>query len=385
MGDLTFGQRITLPGDPTSAMHAATKQYVDGAVSATPGAFPAGTITPFAGSTAPSGWLLCYGQAVSRTTYAALYSAIGVAYGSGDGSTTFNLPDLRGRVPAGVDNMGGSDAARLDWANTLGTNGGAQTHTLQTSEMPAHDHPASLGGSAGGDGSGLAWASTSTTNAIAIQNTGGGGAHNNMQPTILLNYVICTGMYASDRNLFGTAGPEGVAADVGTVYRQTAANSSHGNLNGLLWNKVGTGTAEGTDWLVDYEGRWVSYTPSTSNVTLGSGGTITGKFTRSGKQATVRVRLVLGTSGSFSGTIGLGLPAPGASLADSAYVGHVLMRDSGVSANWGIATVGNNATDFGIVYAGTGSAIADVVANGAKPFTWGNADNLHAQLTYELA
>lgn len=172
-------------GAPSASSDAATKGYVDDRM-------PCGSVTAFAGSSAPSGWLLCYGQAVSRTTYAALYSAIGVAYGSGDGSTTFNLPDLRGRVPAGVDNMGGSDAARLDWANTLGTAGGAQTHTLQTSEIPAHDHPASLGGSAGGDGSGLAWASTSTTNSIAIQNTGGGGAHNNMQPTILLNWIIRT-------------------------------------------------------------------------------------------------------------------------------------------------------------------------------------------------
>ena len=74
---------------------------------------PAGCVMPYAGATAPDGWLLCHGQAVSRTTYADLFGAIGTAYGPGDGSTTFNLPDLRGRVAAGRDDMGGTDAGRL--------------------------------------------------------------------------------------------------------------------------------------------------------------------------------------------------------------------------------------------------------------------------------
>ncbi len=74
---------------------------------------PAGTVTPFAGATAPTDWLFCYGQAVSRSTYAALFTAIGVTHGAGDGSTTFTLPDMRGRVPGGKDDMGGSAASRL--------------------------------------------------------------------------------------------------------------------------------------------------------------------------------------------------------------------------------------------------------------------------------
>lgn len=108
------------------------------------GGIPAGAYIPFGGSTAPAGWLLCYGQAVSRTTYAALFAAIGTAHGTGDGSTTFNVPDLRGRVPAGKDNMGGSAASRLTTAGsgvdgaTLGAVGGAETHTLTTAQMPAH-------------------------------------------------------------------------------------------------------------------------------------------------------------------------------------------------------------------------------------------------------
>lgn len=79
-----------------------------------------GIIFDYAGATAPNGFLLCYGQAVSRTTYAALFAVIGVAFGAGDGSTTFNVPDLRGYVAAGVGNMGGTASGRLS-LNTTGT------------------------------------------------------------------------------------------------------------------------------------------------------------------------------------------------------------------------------------------------------------------------
>jgi microcystin-dependent protein len=203
-----------------------------GAVSA-----PAGAIEAYAGSTAPTGWLLSYGQAVSRTTYADLFAVISTTYGSGDGSTTFNLPDMRGRAVAGVDNMGGTDAGRLSISNTLGTTTGAETHTLSSAEMPshthtqdshnhtqnshnhtqdAHTHAQVLNGAPTGaslDGAKFAYgtiadlgtrnvtiSSTTATNQAATainqattatnQNTGGGGAHNNMQPTIVLNYII---------------------------------------------------------------------------------------------------------------------------------------------------------------------------------------------------
>ena len=122
---------------------------------------PAGCIMPYAGATAPDGWLLCHGQAVSRTTYADLFAAIGTAYGPGDGSTTFNVPDLRGRVAAGRDDMGGTDAGRLAGGvanrTTLGGAGGAATHTLGTrarcrrtamaSNDPSHSHQFLHGGS----------------------------------------------------------------------------------------------------------------------------------------------------------------------------------------------------------------------------------------------
>lgn len=88
---------------------------------------------------------MCYGQAISRTDYPNLFAAIGTTYGAGDGSTTFNLPDLRGRVAAGRDDMGGTAAGRLTSASTfvgttLGATGGTETHTLTTAQMPAHTH-----------------------------------------------------------------------------------------------------------------------------------------------------------------------------------------------------------------------------------------------------
>lgn len=160
------------------------------------GLAPTGVVLPFAGATAPTDWLLCYGQAVSRTTYSALFAAIGTAYGAGDGSTTFNVPDLRGRVPGGKDNMGGSAASRLTTAGsgvdgaTLGAAGGAESHTLTAAQIPAHTHPLTNAAGAGGNyalgGSGYGYPTASNTSS----NTGGGGAHPNAQPTLVLSYII---------------------------------------------------------------------------------------------------------------------------------------------------------------------------------------------------
>lgn len=160
-----------------------------------------GTVKDFAGATAPLGYLFCYGQAISRTTYSALFTAIGTLYGVGDGSTTFNLPDARGRVIAGKDDMGGSSANRLTNqsgglnGDTLGATGGTETHTLVEAEIPVLQHK--IGGTAGrrayspdfnngtAAGSGSAVWGSST-----IDNHGGGGAHNNVQPTLVFNKII---------------------------------------------------------------------------------------------------------------------------------------------------------------------------------------------------
>src|SRR6185503_20590605 len=94
---------------------------------------------------APSGWLNCDGSAVSRTTYANLFAAIGTTFGAGDGSTTFNVPDLRGRVIAAVDggaNRLGSNPSTggCSGSATLGTAAGEQAHTQIANEVPVHTH-----------------------------------------------------------------------------------------------------------------------------------------------------------------------------------------------------------------------------------------------------
>lgn len=164
---------------------------------------PSAAVMPYAGSSAPTGWLLCDGSAQSRTTYAALFAVVGTTYGSGDGSTTFNLPDLRGRVVAGVDNMGGTAANRLTsggsgiTGTTLGAAGGSETFTVTTSQMPSHSHnltPAKM------QSSGSFWTTTNANSGIkpvddqtlTSTNTGGGGASNVTQPTMVLNYIIKT-------------------------------------------------------------------------------------------------------------------------------------------------------------------------------------------------
>lgn len=156
------------------------------------GAIPSGAIFDYAGSSAPSGYLLCFGQDVDRTTYADLFAAIGTVYGSGDGSTTFGLPDLRGRAVAGKDDMGGTSANRLTSAlngDTLGASGGSETHTLSVGEMPAHTHSFNTGTGSPGATGGVTGVGSNVAN---TGSTGGGGAHNNTQPTFILNKIIKT-------------------------------------------------------------------------------------------------------------------------------------------------------------------------------------------------
>lgn len=147
---------------------------------------PAGTILAWGAETAPGGWLLCDGAAVSRSDFASLFAAIGTTYGAGDGYTTFNVPDLRGRVPVGL-----SADAEFD---TLGKAGGAKTHTLTIAEMPSHTHPQYVSANAGG--SAVRNDYDSDTNGgvypqgISTGATGGGGAHNNLQPYRVVTFII---------------------------------------------------------------------------------------------------------------------------------------------------------------------------------------------------
>jgi len=200
---------------------------------------PVGLVLPYTGAASPSGWLLCYGQEVSRTTYGALYAVTGTQFGSGDGINTFNLPDLRGRTIAGLDNMGGVAASRITnaisgiTATTLGAAGGDQrvhqhthvqdahghgvsdpTHAHSVYD-PTHTHAITTKAGAGGFGNEFpAQALYGSTSAVSTQNayssvsiygagTGvsvnsgtavnqnfGSGSAQNMPPTIVLSYII---------------------------------------------------------------------------------------------------------------------------------------------------------------------------------------------------
>jgi microcystin-dependent protein len=158
---------------------------------------PIGSILDFAGTSAPTGWLLCYGQtldASANTQYQDLFDVIGNTFG-GTNNTDFVVPDLRGRVVAGQDDMGGSSANRLTGASggvngdTFGAAGGAETHTLITAEIPAHTHPLDLGPPTE-TGGGTVANSFASPSGGTTGSTGGGGAHNNVQPTLILNKII---------------------------------------------------------------------------------------------------------------------------------------------------------------------------------------------------
>lgn len=183
-----------------------------------PYSIPIGGVLPYTGTSAPnSSFVLPYGQAISRTTYASYFSLVSTTFGSGDGSTTFNVPDLRGRVIAGLDNMGGSAASRLTSsyfgaaATNLGATGGSESHTLTTAQLASHSHANTLndpghthghnttaisssttgGGAFTIPGYGTPTISTNTTG-ITINNAsaGSGNAHNNTQPTMVLGLIL---------------------------------------------------------------------------------------------------------------------------------------------------------------------------------------------------
>jgi len=181
---------------------------------------------PYAASTAPGGWLICDGSAISRTTYAALFALIGSQYGNGDGVNTFNLPNMKGRMIVGYN----SSDTNFD---ALGETGGSKTATLTTNELPAHTHTGTTSTdgshnhtyndayfaeySAGGGIYGTS-AATDTDNAFRWRTAAGGyssspqdintstnGSHNHtfttastgsgnafviMNPYITLNYII---------------------------------------------------------------------------------------------------------------------------------------------------------------------------------------------------
>lgn len=207
-GDFVAGQIIELRYNGTNFIVSGGVPYA--AASTT----PAGTIFDFAGSSLPSGYLWCYGQAISRTTYATLFGAIGTAYGTGDGSTTFNVPDMRGRVRIGLDNMGGVSADRItataaDSLNNTGggletttaagsvsgTAGTTGSTTITTSTMPAHTHTQNVPSSPSGGSQKMPQADSGADNSgsqsggIETASTGSGGSHSHAGGTISATFT----------------------------------------------------------------------------------------------------------------------------------------------------------------------------------------------------
>lgn len=195
---------------------------------------PIGSITAYGNETAPANWLICDGSAVSRTAYADLFAVIGTKYGEGDGSTTFNLPNLKGRVPVGLD----SDDTDF---NSIGKTGGEKTHKLTIEEMPNHTHNFKYGFKfvSGANEWGAANTDYQEIGNV-ISPAGGDQPHNNLQPYEVNNFII---------KAFQSAG---VVAEVVNTQTESDTNTYSCNyINGII--ESGNNS----------NGNWIKYTDGT--------------------------------------------------------------------------------------------------------------------------
>lgn len=153
-----------------------------------------GEIKALSGDSIPSGWKLCDGSVVSRQTYAKLFDVCGTVWGGGDGSTTFCIPDLRGRTIIGA----GESTASGHTAHLLGELSGEEKHTLSVAELASHDHISGKGyNNIGTGGKGIVpnnGAYHDGTNSNYTSNTGSNSSHNTMQPYSTCEYIIYTGV-----------------------------------------------------------------------------------------------------------------------------------------------------------------------------------------------
>lgn len=192
--EAALGSGSALPGSLSSlAARLAVQVGSDGII------IPVGSATLFFGASAPTGWLFCDGSAVSRTTYSALFTAIGTTYGVGNGSTTFNLPDLRGRLPMGAgtgNQSGGSGSGVITGgtaltARSIGEWGGAETVALVEANNGPHTHEFDT--TSDGTGSGTIIGKFYDAPPATVQTTsssGSGTPHDNIQPFLVVNVIV---------------------------------------------------------------------------------------------------------------------------------------------------------------------------------------------------
>ena len=147
--------------------------------------FPIGSIVGFAGTSVPNNWLIADGSEVSRETYSELFEVIGTYYGEGDGATTFNLPDMRGKVGVGL-------LATDEDFNILGNIGGSKTHIQTIDEMPNHSHTIKYNTNGAGSNAGgtVALAASISTSTFPSGEVGGGQAMDIMNPYVVINYIV---------------------------------------------------------------------------------------------------------------------------------------------------------------------------------------------------
>lgn len=175
------------------------RSLVTSGITTNPPDVPTGTIIPYGGASAPSGYLLCDGTAYSRATYAELFAIIGVSYGNGNGSSTFNVPDLRGRsvVGAGVGSGGGRTSSGVPTGGVAltsrarGDYTGEENHVLTIAELAAHTHTtASFGWSVATSAATPKATDNTLLNSASTGSTGSDTAHNTMQPSMVTNFII---------------------------------------------------------------------------------------------------------------------------------------------------------------------------------------------------
>lgn len=228
---------------------------------------PVGSIQAYGGMSAPTNWLICDGSAVSRTDYKELFQIIGVSFGEGDGSTTFNIPDLRGRIAVGNGLGTASDAVNRN----IGQTGGSERVTLSVNQLPSHVHKFNRQQWYGSDtqtttstGTIYSWKTTTGgSTSYGYQGldyqygpTGGGQAHDNMQPYLTTNYII------KAKNLSVTSGQQLQAMElfypVGS-YFETSDSTFDPNVE---WG--GTWVSTGANIYEEKKLLWTNSNPATA-------------------------------------------------------------------------------------------------------------------------